>query len=708
MKIALTNFYQQYKYQIILVFCILLIYYPFSLFIYIPKWDNINAYLPYRFFVSDYVWNGHLPLWNPFQNMGYPGYSDLQGACWYPVVWLIMLFGKYDITSLIIELLFTIILGGLGMFKLSYYFHKCKKTAFILSLCFAASGFMTGSNQLLVFLIGVAWLPWCIWSLLSFFNTFQIKYIVYSAIFVALETTGASPAFTIILIYIYFFLFIYAFWSNRKKLVNLKKMFFASLILIGLIVLLLLPYIQSFLEFAPYFSRGEKLPYQDFLIQNPFGIAHYISFLFPYTVISASEIFNLTDLSLRNGYVGIIGIVGFLFTILNYKKFSKTHVILMICALSSLLIALGNDFFGFKYLYNLPGFGFFRHPSFFRSYAMLSIILLSGFWIKEKISSKTFTKNEKKLLLIALILLLLILILSYFKTSKEEIYLLFQNILNQTEFHKTYLFTHLFFNVLFLLLLIFLCVLIYKFTQVSFFTVLVIFTFSELFVQSFFTAPTTMYYNIEYKGLKKYFHNLSNEHNQNFNYTPLKKLDDTQGLKNTAGIWQNIATFNKSISSVGINPIKFKSFEEAYKNNSIKIHLENPLFYFSTNSLNSIDSLNSNFTLQKILEIKNVKVTYNEFSVQIKNFTNQEQNLVLNQNFHHLWKAKFNNKELKVYNYKNIVNAVKIPKQSSGKITFIFESPYLLYSFIISLLTYFLLLFFWVKGVLKRNKTIGK
>jgi hypothetical protein len=705
MKKSIYLFFDKFKYQIVLVFLILLIFYPLSLFIYIPKWDNVNAYLPYRFFVSDYVWNGHLPLWNPFQNMGYPGYSDLQSGCWYPVVWLLMLFGKYDITSLQIELLLTLIIAGLGMFKLSLYFHHCKKTAFILALSFAASGFMTGTNQLLVFLIGVAWLPWCIWSLLSFFKTFDKKYIFLSALFFALETTGASPAFTIILIYIYFFMFIYAIWQNRLNITNVKKIIFASLLIIACTFLLLLPYIQSFLEFAPYFGRGEKLPYQAFLIQNPFSFQYYISFLFPYTVISASEIFMQTDLSLRNVYIGIIGIFALFFTLTNLKKFTRNHKILILCGFLALLIALGNEFFAFKYLYHLPGFGFFRHPSFFRIYAMLCFLLLAGYWIKTKITTKEFSKFEKYIGFSFLLVLVFIIFISYSKTSFEEVKLLYNNILNNTEFHSTFLYTHLFFNALILLVLSLFCLCLYRLFKVSIFTTFVLFAFSDLIIQSALTAPTTIHYNLKHKDLKAYFRGLSNEHNQKYNESPFKILDDTQGLKSVAGIWQNVATFNKTISSVGINPIRFKSFDQVQKNGKIKFILENSLFYFPKKYYKKNDSLSQGLIwnvpekikLNQENQIRKVKVFYNEFSAEIKNSSNSEQYLVLNQNYHHLWKAEFNKKELTVFKVNELVLGVKIPEKSSGKITFSFTSPFLIYSFLISLTTYLFLIFLLFK-----------
>src|SRR5690606_23830310 len=159
-RTTLKHFFITHQYSILLVYIILAGFYPFTLFQYIPNWDNINGDLTYRYFISDYLWKGNLHFWNSFQLFVYSCYFVLQSGCWYPLVWVLMLFGKYDITSLMIELMSCFVIAGLGMYKLSNYIHQCKKTAFILGLSFALSGFMVGSAQLMVFLVGVAWLPW--------------------------------------------------------------------------------------------------------------------------------------------------------------------------------------------------------------------------------------------------------------------------------------------------------------------------------------------------------------------------------------------------------------------------------------------------------------------------------------------------------------------------------------------------------------------
>ena len=214
------------KYWLLIAVVILLALYPLSFHSHIPKWDSVRGYLPYRFFISDYLQDGHMPLWNPFQRLGHPGYSDLQSGCWYPITWLIMLFGQYDIASLIAEVIITFVVAGWGMFRLSSYVHGCNRTAFLLALSYALSGCMVGSAQLMVFLIGMAWLPWILYAFIRILKGGGARYAGLLAFFLMCNITGASPAFTIVLIYALPLIFLYYLWRTSDWRILVKHFVF--------------------------------------------------------------------------------------------------------------------------------------------------------------------------------------------------------------------------------------------------------------------------------------------------------------------------------------------------------------------------------------------------------------------------------------------------------------------------------------------------
>ncbi len=682
----ILSFLVKNKFQLLLIGLILLCLYPLSLFIYIPKWDNVNGYLPYRFFISDYIHNGHLPLWNPFQRLGVPGYSDLQSGCWNPIVWVIILFGKYTIKSLIIELLTCYVFAGLGMYKLAKYFYNCQKTSFIIGFSYALSGFMVGSSQLMVFLIAVTWFPWIIYHLLLFFKTYSIKHILLISFFLALFITGASPAYTIILAYIVVGMFIYHLIISRRAILDLKKITIGGFSILAILILLILPYINSFIDFSPYFNRIDKLEYNTFLLANPFTPVSYISFLYPYSVIAKTELFNITDLSLRNGYFGLVGFVCFIFAFLS--KFNRQKIILTVCLFTSLLLAAGDETFIFKFLYNLPGFGVFRHPSIFRAFTIFCALLLAGVELKN-ILQNGLTKKQKLVGAILLIFILVSTAYSFARTSFNESYALLQNTFHFLEFSESTFATHLFVNGILTLSLIYFIYMAKRILRLSFFVSLLAFVILDIGLQTRLTFPTTISYKIFQQEVSNFFSSLPNDISQDYNYTPLKNLDEAQGLKSTNGIWQNLSTFNKTISYVGVNPLRFKAFDKAKNDGRLDLEIEKNILHFEN---------------ENNAQVNNIFIDYNKFSGEINNSSDKGKKLVLAQNYHHLWKATINNSPLTINPYNNFLMSVSIPPKTKGKIEFEYKSPTILYTFMISLFTYLLVIGYLVKERLFNSK----
>lgn len=676
--------------------------YTLSFFQFIPKWDSVRGYLPYRFFISDYVSDGQLPLWNPFQRLGYPGYCDLQSGVWYPVLWLLMLFGQYDITSLIVEVVGCFLIAGWGMYTLSNWMVGCKRTAAILGISYALSGFMVGSAQLMVFLIGVAWLPWILWSLLRLLEDGSLRYALWLALFLMCNITGASPAFTIILIYIIPAVSILSVWKKYKVKGYFLLLLKSSSIGFFALIILLLPFLQSFIDFYPYFNRTGKLAYEDMII-NPFVWADYISFLFPYSVISTGEMFEVTDLSLRNGYIGLVCFFFLVLSITCRKYWSRWHAGLIVGCLISLWLALG-DFSGiYRIAYHFPAFGLFRHPAFFRGYAMLCMLLLSGFAIKRIIAENYISRSAINLFLTFVFIASASAYWAWRHTSWESIRRSLHEIYTRFEFPAAGFESQLFLNSIILLLLAFLAVILRAAFKLNVYYLLLAFTAADLFIQTQLSAPTTLHHGIGYAQTKDYFHALEAlpDHDQRFNGVALNELDESVGLIQTAGLDRNLSTFNRTISAVGENPMRFRAFDEARNNGQLQWVLQNPLFYFPDKICNVTDSLcagclfNTPASADEIGDsvlIQNPQVEYNAYSVYVENPNAKSRLLLLNVNYHHLWKADFNGAELAVIHANDLVMGVRIPPQSKGEVRFKYQSPFLFAAWLISVATLIILL----------------
>lgn len=690
----LNSLWNRGKYWLLIAGVIVVALYPLSFFMHIPKWDSVRGYLPYRFFVSDYLHDGHLPLWNPFQRLGYPGYSDLQSGCWYPVVWLLNLFGQYDITTLIVEAVFTFIIAGWGMFTLSRYVHRCNQTASILAISYALSGCMVGSAQLMVFLIGMAWLPWILWAWLHVLKGDGARYSALLAFFLMCNITGASPAFTIVLMYVLPIMAIRYMVKSTERFSYFKRLAFQLMVTAALLLLLLAPFIVAFIDFMPYFNRTGKLPYEDMII-NPFVWSDYLSFVFPYSVISTHPMFEVTDLSLRNAYIGIAGLTFFIAAWMFRKIHTAWFAGLVIGGLLAMWLALG-DYSGiYKLTYHLPGFGLFRHPAFFRGYGLLCMLLLAGF------AMSTWLKAEwhfpKRSFAILFTVLLGVSVLSYANSTPELIAKTVSEIAQCGEFPSHGFWGQLFVNAALLTLLLLSILLLSRFRKPSRYSLLILFVVFDLLLQTRLTAPTTIYHDVEYSTTADYFEQLESlpPHDQSCNQAALKELDESSGLLTTPLLEKNISTYNRRISCVGENPMRFRAFDAAKDSGSLAWVLENPLMYFPTRIYFEGDSLRSGCLFGASVHLDQVgdgcslnspRIDYNSYSAEVENPSDHERWFVLNANYHHLWQAELNGKPIPISRVNQLAMGVQIPAFSKGQLVFRFRSAALPWAMLLSAL----------------------
>ena len=85
-------------------------YLPVSSFLFSLKNDAFNGYFPPKFFMSESIHAGYLPLWNPYINFGIPAYGDMSGGYWSPVTWLIASTVGYNAYTLTVELLLYVLI----------------------------------------------------------------------------------------------------------------------------------------------------------------------------------------------------------------------------------------------------------------------------------------------------------------------------------------------------------------------------------------------------------------------------------------------------------------------------------------------------------------------------------------------------------------------------------------------------------------------
>lgn len=698
----------KYRFEWLIFALVPVFFWPMVNGTYIPKWDAIDGYLPYRYMVGEYLSQGHFPLWHPFEHLGTPLYSDLQSGAWNPIVWsLIVLFDGYDIQALIVEFLLCYLIAGIGMFRLSEYLFKNKNIAFILGVSYAFSGFMVGSSHLMVFLLGIAWLPWITYFFLRIIHTLKLKYLVAWALVMALHMTSASPAFTILLVYFHIGVLIYYLWHKRTSNYPYKKLLLQ--LTGGLLLLLVLtaPYLWAFFDFAPYFNRTDKLELDRFLI-NPFTTKEYVSFVFPFTTNADTEIFSETDLSLRNGYMGWIGFSGMLISLFYVRK--KVTYFLACGIIVSLVFASGAQSGLYEYFVKLPGIGLFRHPSLYKSYTIFFGLILCGMVLDKLIK----TKQLKKGLFWWSILSLLFFGFSFFRGFSKSSWGQLWSTWEDVEHPVTNASTHMAMNALIMLSIIVIGILIYFFFKIKPLKILAGLVVVEFFLVTQFLAPTTVYLKTDYKTTKNYFESLPETFDQQWNQTALKELKHNNNMPYIFGFWRNLSTLHKRPAFDGYNPMRFKMYDDVSADErSFSLILENPLMYSPSKKLEKSDTIQPGIIWgtaisEKTLtpsEVKDVTIDYNSFNAKVENGSSSNSWIVLNQNYHDKWTAFLNGKSLKISPVNDVVMGVQIPPQSKGELVFQFQSPAIKWMFFLAVMGYLFTFYILLKPINWRSNT---
>ena len=675
-------FFKKNDIRLLLIGLVLLAWWPISSFLFVSKWDNIDCYLPYRYFVSWSEIHGHLPLWNPYQHMGYPAYSDMQNGMYNPFVQLLMWCGGYTPTSLTIELLSYAVLAALGAYQLSGLFFSLRISRFMTGISYGLSGFMLGTSQIMIFLAGAAFLPFILFHFWLLLKTGNWKNLLLTVFFIALEVTTASPAYTIILVYLLLGITLIFVWFNLKNKVELplRRWGLQLPLFIGMLVLLLLPYIISVIDFLPYFGRSNPLDYGPYLLQNPFNIRSWFSFIFPYPTLADSKWFQTTSLTMRSAYLGWLP---FLFCIFSLRFIKEKKVALLwLGVVIFTLISAGGGTPLYQLIYEIPGFGLFRHPSLFRAYFILWMALLAGIGLERWMQGQN-QNLLNKLLILLLGITIFILVWSSIHPYTNDLRELFSWHAPTSDWKEHYMKSYFLLNAIVLLpMCIAACLVIWKRKSVKWLLVLVVL---DLLFYSQVTLPATVHFPYKRMDYEAYFKALPEYPHQYSATVPYKELGENYEPK-MMGIWRNTATYHKSLTFNGHNQTQFIRFNLVEQNGGLELAKENPLFYEISGRIDlkkdTIKRANCLWKFDEVisinrdtLHIKEPHIGFNTFSIKVENESQKSDLLVLNQNFHAGWSAELNGKLIKIHQANEAFMAVEIPAGQKGKVIFKFDAP---------------------------------
>lgn len=380
----------------ILIAVTIVTYFPVSTFLYSLKNDSLVQYLPFRYHLSESIQHGYFPFWNPYLYTGFPIHADMQGMTWNPIVLLISLFTRYNMSVLEFEVTIYLVLAAIGMYSLLKSFSLHRLICLLGAISYMSCGFINGSASVIPWISSAAFIPFVLLTLKLILDKPVLKNALLFSAALSLLFLCGYPTFFIYTGYLIFVILAFAVLINRdnlKSVLNWKYIGFFALS--GILFLLICsPAIISYVDFLPYYSRGTGITAAK-AAENPFTPYSSISFFLP-NAVNKDHIWLNTDPSMRNGYVGI-----FVFALaslsLLFRK-NKWQKLILGLSIFSFLLSLGSVTPIHKICYNiLPGFNTFRHPGNIRLFTSIGIILLAALFI-QKFLETVKTDIRKKLI----------------------------------------------------------------------------------------------------------------------------------------------------------------------------------------------------------------------------------------------------------------------------------------------------------------------
>jgi hypothetical protein len=375
MKQNIYSKHQNIWYSLFLLLLAVFCYWPLTFGVFSAKNDNITQFLPVRFHISEALRSGHLPLWSPYMYLGYPIHGDMQGGAWNPIVWLLSIFGRYNVTSVHFEILIYIFIGGIGMYRLLRAVDQLPILCFIGAAVYLTCGFITdvaGSN--LPFLAAAAYIPFVIAYYYHFLSTPTWNYAFKSAIFLSLLLVSGYPSFFICTGYILLIGLIHTMFKKINDYKNLRKRLLNQSLLVIVFLGLSAPAIISYWEVLPYYQRGSGTSLNSTL-ENSFHPSCSLSFILP-TVPIKNVLSFTTDIISRNSYFNAILFVLLLCSIWTKKSVFQLFVLFGVTFFFLFSLGSYTPIRSLCYKF-LPLMDTFRHPSNARLFVIIGGIILS-------------------------------------------------------------------------------------------------------------------------------------------------------------------------------------------------------------------------------------------------------------------------------------------------------------------------------------------
>ncbi len=151
--------------------------------------DFTYIFYPYHHTLAEALRSGVLPLWNPYNALGYPMVGDPQSHVLYPPAWIFALvpFGKSYLWFIFLHYF----VAGAGMLLLLKKLGRSEPAALFGAFAFAFSGLLV-SIHIYGHIYSISWMPFVFWSILLMRDKPGALNAGFAALFILLQITAGE------------------------------------------------------------------------------------------------------------------------------------------------------------------------------------------------------------------------------------------------------------------------------------------------------------------------------------------------------------------------------------------------------------------------------------------------------------------------------------------------------------------------------------
>jgi hypothetical protein len=341
--------------------------------------DFTDQFYAFRYFQSQELWRGRLPLWNPYTFGGSPFVADIQSAVFYPIgVLILLVFGRsgLPLVAVEIEAIIHYFLAGVFVYLLVKHLTGKRLAGLVSGIVYAFGSYLTSYPKLqLAILEGQTWVPLALLAVSLAAGAERrgrprrsVAWLALGGVSLALSALAGHAQTFLLAAYTVVGYLIFAFFpvcwaaNRRGKVGRAARMSILPVVTLGLGAAQLWPA----LEYMRLSTRAQ------------IGFAKAGGgFLY-------SDLLALVLPGLRVIYVGILPLVlVFLALILKRRRERGRELVFWgLVALTGLILSLGRQTVLYTVFYLLaPGFNLFQGQERALQVFSLAIAILSGFGV---------------------------------------------------------------------------------------------------------------------------------------------------------------------------------------------------------------------------------------------------------------------------------------------------------------------------------------